>query len=534
MNDRGRWTHVCALEDILPDTGVCARVGKGQVAVFLVRDALHAIGNLDPASGANVLSRGIVGDLGGEVVVASPLYKHHYSLVSGRCLEDADLSVPVYMARQVDGQVWVRTAPLHLKRPAGPRRLVLVGCGMAGTRLIEELLERAPSAYEITVFGTDGAGGYNRVLLSPFLAGDKARADVVTHPPAWFEERGITLHASDPVQSIDRVRRIVRSASGLAVPYDRLVLATGSTPVVLPVAGADLPGVRTFRDLDDVDAMLEASTRHPAAVVVGAGLLGLEAASGLLRRGMSVTVVHHSATLMNRQLDESASALLHQQLAARGMEFRLGAEVSAILGDVRVQGVRLGDGSELPADLVVMAVGTRPDIALAQSAGLHCERGVLVDDTLLSFDPAIYAIGECVQHRKQTFGLVAPLWEQAAVCASHLAEQGRGRYFGSEPHTQLKVAGVAVFSAGDFRGGPDAEALVLRDPRRGIYKKLVVRNNRLAGAVLVGDLADSGWYVDLIREARDVGAMRDRLLFGPAAGGTAEGAAGHTASDRAP
>jgi nitrite reductase (NADH) large subunit len=518
MNDRSRWTHVCALDDILADTGVCARVAAHQVAIFLVRDAVHAIGNYDPASGVNVLARGIVGDLGGEIVVASPIYKQHYSLISGRCLEDADLSVPVFMTRVVSGQVWVRNAPMALSRPAGPRRLVMVGCGMAGTRLIEELLERAPAAYEITVFGAEPAGGYNRVLLSPLLAGDKGRGDVITHPPAWFEQRGVKLHAADPIEHIDRVRRVVHAASGLAAPYDRLVIATGSTPNLLSIPGTGLPGVRTFRDLEDVDAMLVASSHHPRAVVVGAGLLGLEAASGLLRRGMTVAVVHRGNTLMNRQLDEAGSALLLEQLLAQGLAFRLGTELTEIVGEERVTGVRLADGSELAADLVVIAIGTRPNIALAESAGLRCERGILVDDTLQSFDPAIYAIGECVQHREQTFGLVAPLMEQASVCAAHLAEQGRSRYLGSKPHTQLQVAGIAVFSAGDVEVGPDAEALVLRDPSRGVYKKLVVRGQQLAGAVLVGDLADSGWYVDLIREARNVAPLRDRLLFGPAPG----------------
>lgn len=509
-----RWSHVCSLEDIVPDTGVGAWLDSQQVAIFRVRDAVYAIGNFDPASEANVLSRGIVGDLGGEVVVASPLYKHHYSLITGRCLEDPELSVPTFLARVHEGQVWIRGEAVVQRRAAGKRRLVVIGNGMAAMRTIEELLEQAPGAYDITVFGAEPHGSYNRVLLSPVLAGDKRVEEIVTHPPEWYAQQGIHLHTGDPIVQINRARRVVRSRSGVEVPYDRLLIATGSHPIVLPVPGNKLEGVITFRDLQDVDAMLGAARQHRRAVVIGGGLLGLEAANGLLQRGMDVTVVHLSTYLMNRQLDEHAASLLRSDLERRGLKFAMPAQTARISGETRVTGVVLADGTELPADLVVMAVGVRPNADLAQAAGLRCDRGIVVDDTLLSYDPAIYAVGECVQHRGKTFGLVAPLWEQARVCATYLAERGTRGYRSAEMSTQLKVSGVEVFSAGDYEEGPGTESLVLRDPKRGVYKRLVIERDRVRGAVLYGDVQDGNWYFDLINEGRDIGELRDRLLFG--------------------
>ena len=517
MSAQRHWTSVCALADILPGTGVCARVERQQVAIFLVGDATHAIGNYDPGSGANVLSRGIVGDQGGEIVVASPIYKQHYSLITGQCLEEADLRVSVYPTRIVAGDVWVRNQPLSLQRRPGKRRLVVVGSGVAAMRVIEGLLERTPHSYDITVFGAEAHSAYNRVLLTPLLAGDKRLEDVVTHPPEWFEQAGIVFHRGDRVVRIDRLRRVVHSECGVQQPYDRLVLATGSTAVVLPVPGRELNGVVTFRDLADVDTMLRATTQFKRATVIGGGVLGLEAASALQRRGMQVTVIHHGGLLMNRQLDAAAAELLKSALSAQGLRFQMNATVSAFLGEDRVTGVRLTDGTEQATDLVVLAVGTQPNTTLANQAGLRCDRGILVDDTLQTFDPAIYAVGECVQHRDSTYGLVAPLSEQANVCAAHLAEQGRVRYLGSTVFTQLKVAGLEVFSTGNYQGGEGTEALVLRDLKRGVYKRLVLKNNRVTGAVLYGDTADGQWYFDLIREGRDITPLRDRLMFGASA-----------------
>lgn len=518
------WGAVCPLHEIIRNAGVCALVNGRQIAVFRVDDWVFAIDNHDPASGANVLSRGLVGDIKGERVVASPLYKHHYSLNTGRCLEDTTKSVNVYPARVTDGYVWVSTEP-QLQTVRGRRRLIVIGNGMAGMRTVEELLQLAPETYDITVFGAEPHGNYNRILLSPLLAGEKHLNEIIIHPPEWYAEHGVSLHAGDPAIDIDRRRRVVRSVNGRELPYDRLLIATGSKPIVLPLPGRELPGVVTFRDLADVQAMLEAARRHRKAVVIGGGLLGLEAANALLRRGMDVTVVHLLDTLMERQLDPSAAALLKTSLEARGLQFRMPAKTSAILGETRVTGVRFDDGGELEADLIVMAIGVRPNIELAQRSGLRCERGILVDDTLQTFDPSIYAVGECVQHRNSTFGLVAPLWEQARVCATHLAGVGVCRYRGSLAATNLKVTGIEVYSAGDFAGVEGSEALVLRDQRRGLYKRLVIRNNTLTGAVLYGDASDGPWYFELIRTARDIRAQRDRLLFGPAAAKVASASA---------
>ena len=508
------WHAICALEDILPESGAAALIDGKEVAVFRVRDAVFAIGNHDPASDANVLSRGIVGDIGGEIVVASPVYKQHFSLINGRCLEEPRYSVPAYMAEVRDGWIWVRAKPVAQRHRGRKPRLVVIGNGMAAVRAIEELRGFAPQGYDITVFGAEPHGSYNRVLLSPLLSGEKRIEDIVTHPPEWYAEQGITLHREDPVTQIDRVRRCVRSRGGIEASYDRLLIATGSLPIVLPVPGSGLPGVITFRVLQDVDTMLAAMGSRRHAVVIGGGLLGLEAASGLLQRGLHVTVVHIHPHLMEQQLDAQAADLLRCELEGRGLQFRLGATTTHLCGDTEVSGVGLADGSVLPADLVVMAVGVRPNVELARAAGLPCDLGLIVDDTMLTYDPAIYAVGECVQHRGKTFGLVAPLLEQARICAAYLAERGTRGYRSSQLSTQLKVSGIHVFSAGNHLPGPGAESLVLRDPKRGIYKRLIIEQDRIRGAVLYGDVRDSGWYLDLMNEGRSIQAFRDQLLFG--------------------
>lgn len=516
MSRRDGWRIVCSFSDLLPNAGACALVDGRQVAIFRVGESVYAIDNFDPASGANALSRGIVGDVKGELVVASPLYKHHYSLVTGRCLEDAAYSVNVYPVQIIDHRVAVNVQSGHPAHRAGRRSLVVIGNGMAGMRTVEELLRLAPKKYDISVFGAEPHPNYNRILLSPVLAGEKSVEDIVIHPPEWYAENGVALHIGDPVIEIDRRKRVVRSQKGVELRYDRLLVATGSKPIVLPIPGTNLPGVLTFRELADVDAMLARARREQKAVVIGGGLLGLEAAYGLLRRGMHVTIVHLLETLMERQLDPVAGALLRASLESRGLTFRMPARTTEIFGDSHVRGVRFDDGSELEADLVVMATGVRPNIELAHRAGLRCDRGILVDDTMQTFDPSVYAVGECVQHRNSTFGLVAPLWEQARVCAVHLAELGIARYAGTTPATQLKVTGIELYSAGDFRGDGRAEAIVLRDPKRGVYKRLVIRDNKLRGAVLYGDASDGPWYFELINAGRDISALRDTLLFGPA------------------
>jgi nitrite reductase (NADH) large subunit len=403
-----------------------------------------------------------------------------------------------------------------MNAPAARQSLVVVGNGMAGMRTVEELLKLAPELYDITVFGAEPHGNYNRIMLSPVLAGDKSMDDIMIHTRKWYEENRITLFAGDPVVHIDRRRRLVRAQSGREVWYDRLLLATGSRPFIVPVPGHQRSGVMGFRDIQDVDAMLAAARTGGSAVVIGGGLLGLEAANGLLRRGMDVTVVHVTGSLMNQQLDEPAALLLKNALEQKGLRFLLEAHTSEILGSARVTGVRFKDGSEIPADLVVMAAGVRPNIALARTAGLHCDRAIVVDDTLQTYDPRIYAVGECVQHRNATFGLVAPIWDQAKVCGAHLAGCGHRRYVQSAAPTKLKVTGIDLYSVGDFIGGAGTEDLVLRDPRRGVYKRLVLQGERIAGAVLYGDVRDGPWYFDLIQKRTDISSMRNHLLFGEA------------------
>lgn len=394
--------------------------------------------------------------------------------------------------------------------------LVVVGNGMAGMRTVEELLKLDRDLYDITVFGAEPHGNYNRILLSPLLAGEKQVDDIMLHTRQWYLDNGIVLHAGDPVVKIDRRRRFVHSQSGREVPYDRLLLATGSAPFIIPVPGHQLAGVVGFRDLADVATMLAAAVPGAQAVVIGGGLLGLEAANALQRRGMQVTVVHASASLMNQQLDPPAAALLKTALEDKGLAFRMDTQTTRILGRRRVEGVEFADGTAIAAALVVMAAGVRPNIALAQSAGLHCERAIVVDDTLQSYDPRIYAVGECVQHRSSTFGLVAPLWDQARVCAGHLAGAGHRRYVQRSTPTKLKVTGVDLYSVGDFIGGPGSEELVLRDRRSGIYKRLVLQGERVTGAVLYGDVRDGPWYFELIEQKTDIRALRAGLLFGQA------------------
>jgi nitrite reductase (NADH) large subunit len=417
--------------------------------------------------------------------------------------------------------------------PPGQRqRLVLVGNGMAGVRTLEELLKIAPDLYDITVFGAEPHPNYNRILLSPVLAGEQTLDEIVLNPREWYAEQGITLHTGKPVVRIDRVKRVVQAADGTTAPYDRLLLATGSLPFVPPIPGRELPGVLAYRDIADTEAMIAAAATHRHAVVIGGGLLGLEAANGLMRRGMQVTVVHLMPWLMERQLDETAGRMLQTSLEQRGIAFRLGAQTEALLASAsgRVGAVRLKDGTELPADLVVVAAGIRPNTALAESAGLHCQRGVVVSDTMQTVtDPRIYAVGECASHRGVAYGLVAPLFEQGKVCATHLAQFGIGRYTGSQTSTKLKVTGIDLFSAGDFMGGEGCEEIVLSDPTGGVYKKLVLKDDRLVGAVLVGDTADGGWYFKLLRQGRPVADLRDRLMFGE----SSLGDTGHQGVNRA-
>ena len=398
-----------------------------------------------------------------------------------------------------------------------PEKLVIIGNGMAGCRLAEEVLARDAGRYEITIFGTEPRVNYNRIMLSPVLAGEKRFEDIVINDAAWYRDNGVTLHAGRAVTAIDLAAKTVEAEGGLTVPYDRLILAAGSDPVRLPLPGADLKGVVTFRDLDDVEAMVAAADAGGAAVVIGGGLLGLEAAYGLARRGMKATVVHLMDVLMERQLDSAAGYLLTEALAERGVETILSAQSEAILGeDGKVSGLKLKDGRTLPCSLLVMAVGIRPNTALAKAAGLAVGRGVVVDDQMRTSDPSVFAVGECAEHRGVAYGLVAPIWDMCRTLAAVLTGDETAAYQGSVLSTRLKVSGVDVFSAGEFAGGEGCEDVVFRDAGRGVYKRLVLKDGRLAGAVMFGDAADGNWYFDLMRSGADVTDMRETLVFGQA------------------
>ncbi|NMM21430.1 MAG: NAD(P)/FAD-dependent oxidoreductase [Rhodoferax sp.] len=405
------------------------------------------------------------------------------------------------------------------------QKLVMIGNGMAGVRTLEELLKIAPDLYDITVFGAEPHPNYNRILLSPVLAGEQTIDEIILNSWDWYTDNGITLHAGKKVVAVDRARRLVRALDAqdkvTEVHYDRLLMATGSNPFILPIPGKDLAGVIAYRDIADTNAMIEAATQYKNAVVIGGGLLGLEAANGLMLRGMRVTVIHVMPTLMDRQLDSVAGKLLQKSLEERGLRFVMGGQTQALIGDQdgglggRVMALQFKDGSEIPADLVVMAVGIRPNTELAETMHLHVNRGIVVNDTLQTVtDARIYSVGECAAHRGIAYGLVAPLFEQAKVAANHLAEFGIGRYMGSLTSTKLKVTGIDLFSAGEFMGGEGTEEIVMSDPFGGVYKKLVLKDDKLVGACLYGDTVDGSWYFKLLRDGRSISDIRDKLMFG--------------------
>ena len=396
------------------------------------------------------------------------------------------------------------------------QKLVVIGNGMAGGRAMEELFAKNHAPMDVTVFGSEPRVNYNRIMLSPVLSGEKAFEDIIIHDEAWYATHGVKLRRGETVVAIDRVAKLVETAAGEKLAYDKLVIATGSQPFVIPVPGANLKGVVTFRDLDDVALMHEAADKGGHAVVIGGGLLGLEAAAGLALKGMKVSVVHLMPTLMERQLDPNAGYLLQKSISERGIEVYTAANTEAILGETEVTGVKLKDGRILPADIVVMAVGIRPNAILAKAAGLDCNRGVIVDDHLHTSDPDIYAVGECVEHRGQCYGLVAPLYEMAKVLASELADEKPLGFTPTVTSTKLKVTGIDLFSAGDFSDDDANNEVVLRDPSRGLYKRVVLRDNKVVGAVLYGDTADGAWYFDLLKKGEDVGSIRDSLIFGQA------------------
>jgi nitrite reductase (NADH) large subunit len=394
-------------------------------------------------------------------------------------------------------------------------KLVVIGNGMAAGRVLDHVFETTPDRYAVTVFGAEPRVNYNRILLSPVLSGEKAFEDIVTHDDAWYASNGVDLRMGVNVVAIDRVAKTVADSTGAVTSYDKLLVATGSNPFIIPIPGVNLPGVVTYRDLDDVNAMLAAAEKGGHAVVIGGGLLGLEAAAGLALRGMTVSVVHLMPTLMERQLDAAAGYLLQGAMEARNVAVITKANTRAIFEQNGcAAGLLLDDGRTLPADLVVMAVGIRPNAALGKDSGLAVNRGIIVDDEMRTSDANVFAVGECVEHRGQCYGLVAPLFEMAKVIAARLTDDPAPRYEGSFLSTKLKVTGVDLFSAGDFADGPDRDEIVLRDAARGVYKRLVLKDNTLIGAVMYGDTVDGSYFFELVKSGEDVSDIRDTLIFG--------------------
>jgi nitrite reductase (NADH) large subunit len=393
--------------------------------------------------------------------------------------------------------------------------LVIVGNGMAAARLVDELTKIALGRYAIAVIGDEPRLAYNRVLLSSVLAGETASHDIELKPAAWWRDRGVTLKYGCRVAGIDVGRRELKIEGEESVAFSKLVLATGSTPMRLDMRGADLAGVHTFRDSRDVDLLLTLAAQKKRVAVVGGGLLGLEAAYGLAKAGAPVTLLHLLGRLMERQLDAPAAELLKSLVERKGIEVLINADTVRLHGAARVEGVELSDGRKIEADAVVFAAGIRPNIALAEDAGIAVNRGIVVDDSLQTGAKDIFALGECAEHRGICYGLVEPAYEQARVLAQHLA--GRSEtYGGSVVATNLKVSGVGVFSAGDFMGSAGSETIVLKDLQGGTYKKLVIADGRLTGAVLVGDVTDALWYLELIRGRQPIARIRKAMMFGRA------------------
>ena len=395
-------------------------------------------------------------------------------------------------------------------------KLVIIGNGMAPGRMLEHLLEAVPGRYEVTIFNAEPRVNYDRIMLSPVLSGEKDYEQIIIHGDGWYIKNGITLYKGHKITAIDRAAKTVTSEHGVTAPYDKLVIATGSVPFILPVPGNTLPGVLSYRDLDDVNAMLLAAQSRTKAIVIGGGLLGLEAAAGLKARDMDVTVLHLMPTLMERQLDAPAGYMLQRELEGRGINIITKASTKAILGERRVEGVELADGRIIPASLVVMAAGIRPNAWLANAAGLDVNRGILVDTGMHTSDPDIYALGECAEVGGHVYGLVAPLYEMARVAAAHLSGDDTAIFVHNDTPTKLKVTGVDLFSLGDFADGEDRQEIVLRDAAAGIYKRLVLKDNRIIGTVLYGETADGAWFNDLKKKQVDISEMRDTLIFGQA------------------
>jgi nitrite reductase (NADH) large subunit len=394
------------------------------------------------------------------------------------------------------------------------KKLVIIGNGMASVHCVEQLLKQAPDAYDVTILSSEKTPGYNRILLASILSGEKRMEDIVLHPEEWYREQGVKLHLDQKVEKILRHKKEALTEDGSSHSYDKLIIATGSLPLALNVPGIEKKGVFTFRSLRDCESLSAFPPKGKRAVVVGGGLLGLETAWSLKKLGMETTVVHIMDRLMERQLDETSASLLLKRLREIGVKVLLEKKTVEVLGDESVQGVRFHDETELLADLVVQSMGIRPNIELAQSSGIYCERGIVVSDVMQTYDPSAYAIGECVQHRGRTFGLVAPIFEQGKVLANHLAGEGRLIYRTPIVSAKLKVPGIELFSVGDFHDNGHDDSISYCDLSSGVYKRLILSDNRIVGAVLIGDSSAGPRIFQLISDQTDIKEHRDRILFG--------------------
>jgi len=409
------------------------------------------------------------------------------------------------------------------------KKLVMIGNGMAGMKAIEEILESNPDIFDITVFGAEQYPNYNRILLSSVLAGDMSIEDIILNDEQWYADNHITLHTGQRIREIQRGYNKVIAENGAEFEYHNLIIATGSNPFMIPVPGVDKGGIIAFRDIDDCKTMIDTAKQYKKVAVIGGGLLGLEAAKGLVNLGMDVTVIHDQPTLMNMQLDQIAGDMLRNSLEKQGMKFRLSTLTTAVLGKERVTGLLFADGTSLECDFLVMAVGIRPNKKIAEDAGLYCNRGIIVNDYMQTVtDASVYAVGECVEHRGKTYGLVAPLFEQARILAWQITGQGLKSYGGSAVSTKLKISGVDVFSAGNFQGSPEADVIEYLDRAGGTYKKLVLEDNKIAGTVMFGDTADGPNFFRMLQEEKDVSGQRSSLLFG----NSVLGDSGHSGIDQ--
>ena len=407
-------------------------------------------------------------------------------------------------------------------------KLVVIGNGMSGLRTIEDLLELTKEKYDITVYGEEPYVNYNRIMLSYILSGEKSFEDTIINHTSWYEENGITLNKGDKIISIDKVNKTIKSQSGKVESYDKLLIATGSLPFIPKTTGSDLKNVIAFRNKADVDTILETINKEKTAVVVGGGLLGLEAAYGIAMHGIKTILVHRSGSILSQQLDSTGGKLLQKNLEKYGIEFKLSTTISEIFGSSEVERVEFNDGTSVESNLVIFATGIIPNTALAKEADLTVNKGIVVDDFLKTSDESIFAIGECVEHAGNTYGLVAPLYEQAKVLAKKLANKQTDGYAGSTLSTRLKISGVDLFSAGDYLGDETTEELILLDEKVGIYKKLVIYDNKIIGMVLYGDTADASWYLKLLKEHTDISDLRTKILFGKSA---LSGDSGHGGND---